>query len=284
MSMASHGEELAGTSDHHSTSSSKHQISSANTMATAAIQTLPVRPVSITADVQAIPSHMRSVPGSVNIPVAKFPPTSNKTDAAIDAQKVATAFVDAFNEGLKNKDFKAIAGLFVEDGFWRDHLALSWLFRTVHRPKAIQDYLQDCAGSRDGFRLKSISVDSSTPTRTPRAAPLDGAGNVTGVLVIVGLDTAIGTGQGVARLVEDGGQWKIFTLYTRLLELKGHEEVINGRRPKGVEHGGKPGRKNWAQRRAEAADFNDGTEPAVLVVGKLSYGNSGVIKANKSSL
>ncbi|CAM1501280.1 Fc.00g104420.m01.CDS01 [Cosmosporella sp. VM-42] len=256
-----------GSADHHKNSSSTQQTPSSNTMATADIQVLPVQSVPSTADVQVIPSHMRSVPGSVNVPVAKFPSSSTKPDGTIDAPKVAAAFVDAFNKGLQNKDFKSIAGCFVEDGFWRDHLALSWAFRTVQSPKDIQTYLYDCAGSRDGFRLKSISVDSTTSVRAPKALALNRAGTVKGVQVIFQLDTAIGTGQGVARLVEDGGHWKIFTLYTRLLQLKGHEESINERRPKGVEHGGKPGRKNWARRRTEAAEFNDGNEPAVLVIG-----------------
>jgi hypothetical protein len=103
--------------------------------------------------------------------------------------------------------------------------------------------------------------------RAPKFAPVDADGEVIGVQFFLTIDTVHGTGQGLVRLVEEAGNWKVFTLYTRLEELKGHEQNIFDRRPVGAEHGGKPGRSNWADKRAEAIDYADGSEPAVLVVG-----------------
>ncbi|KAM5342171.1 hypothetical protein ACJ41O_015202 [Fusarium nematophilum] len=213
-----------------------------------------------------VPSYMRTVPGSINIPVAKFPAAS-KIPASSDPQEAATAVVEAFNRLLQKNDYAGLARLFTDDGYWRDHLALSWVFRTVQGPSAILDYLSNCATSKDGFRLKKIAIDSTSDVRAPKVVPIDGSATVHGVQFFFTVDTAIGTGQGIGRLVEDNGQWKIFTLYTRLQELKGHEEGIYERRPRGVEHGGKPGRKNWADRRALASDFQDGDEPVVLIIG-----------------
>ncbi|KAI0487272.1 hypothetical protein F4859DRAFT_501795 [Xylaria cf. heliscus] len=209
---------------------------------------------------------MRCVPGSVNIKLAKFPlPT--KTTADLDPSKVASNLVESFNKALDKKDYSAVANLFVEDGYWRDHLALSWVFRTIHTRPHILDFLQNCTGSRDGFRLKSIDVDAKTAIRSPKVVAVDASGSVSGIQFFITVITVRGTGIGLVRLVEQGGQWKIFTLYTKLEELHQHEEAINQRRVKGAEHGGKPGRKNWAERRAAEADLNVGNGPAVLVIG-----------------
>ncbi|KAI0855600.1 hypothetical protein F4860DRAFT_507369 [Xylaria cubensis] len=209
---------------------------------------------------------MRCVPGSVNVKLAKFPsPAKNIED--LDPSKVATNLVENFNRALDKEDYSAIANLFVEDGHWRDHLTLSWIFRTIQTPPRILDFLHSCAKSRDGFRLKSVDVDAATAVRRPKIVPIDASGSVSGIQLFIRVTTVLGSGTGLLRLVEQGGQWKIFTLYTKLEELRDHEEVINNRRIKGAEHGGKPGRKNWAEKREAEANFNAGNEPAVLVVG-----------------
>ena len=209
---------------------------------------------------------MRPTPGSINIPVAKFPSTPQPKN--VDAQKVAGDFVESLNAALKSNNYKALSDLFVEDGYWRDHLALTWGFRTVQSPSKIHDFLKTSATSKDGFRLKSISLDTSTPVRTPSFQSLDGgAGKAFCVGLFFQLATSIGAGRGLARLVFDGQHWKAFSLYTRLEELKGHEEHTYERRPRGVEHGGKPGRKNWAQRRVEEAELKGNQEPTVIIIG-----------------
>lgn len=217
---------------------------------------------------QSVPSYMRTVPGSVNVPVATFKPTA-QPESTLDSAKVASDVVSTFNEALEKKDYAILSHLFTEDGYWRDHLAVTWTFRTVQTPPQILAFLQSSAGSKDGLRVKKIAVDASTAVRAPKVAPIDASGNVHGISFFITVDTVIGKGIGLIRLVEQAGEWKIFTLYTNLDEIRGHEEPVNQRRSKGVEHGGQPGRKNWAERRQAEADFNDGSEPAVLVIGKL---------------
>ncbi|KAI5459019.1 hypothetical protein BGZ63DRAFT_360680 [Mariannaea sp. PMI_226] len=209
---------------------------------------------------------MRTVPGSVNIPIAQFP-SAPKSAETIDPAKVAAQLVDTFNQTLHSGNYSAVSQLFVDSGFWRDHLALSWVFRTVQSPAKIRDFLESCSKSKDGFRLKSIRVDDSLLVRAPKVLPIDASGDVSGIQFFIKAETVIGNGIGLVRLAKQDGQWKIFTLYTRLEELKGHEEGVNERRPKGAQHGGQPGRKNWSDKRALAADFKDGSEPTVLVVG-----------------
>lgn len=214
----------------------------------------------------AVPSHMRAVPGSVNIPVARFPSTA-KPGNTIDPASIASEVVSTFNQALKNSEYGLLSHLFTEAGYWRDHLAVTWVFRTIQSPPHILSFLQTSAGSKDGLRLKKIAVDSSSAVRAPRIKTFDNAEDVSGIHFFIRIETALGRGNGLIRLVEQGGVWKIFTLYTSLEELHGFEEPVNARRPKGVEHGGKPGRKNWAERRELEADFVGESGPAVLVIG-----------------
>lgn len=228
-------------------------------MAAVQVQTAPL-----------VPSYMRSVPGSVNIPVAQFP-SGEKNPVPSDPASIAAQIIESLNQSLSTVDLTALSQLFVTDGYWRDHLALSWAFRTVQTPPKIADFLQGTAKSRDGFRLKKVAIDDSTAVRAPKTVPIDSAGNITGIQFFINVETVIGTGVGLVRLAEQGGEWKIHTLYTRLEEIRGHEQPMGGRRSKGVEHGGKPGRENWSDRRKAATNFTNGTEPAVLILGTLVF-------------
>ena len=214
----------------------------------------------------AIPSHMRPAPGSVNIHVAKFP-SATKSVSAADPAAVASSLVTSFNQALDKNDFTTLSHLFIDNGYWRDHLAVTWAFRTVQTPPVILDFLNSSSRSKDGFRLRNIAVDDEAAVKAPKLVPMDTAGQLSGVQFFITLKTVLGAGTGLVNLVEQGGQWKIFTLYTRLEELRGHEEAINGRRNPGVQHGGRPGRKNWAEKRQADADFTS-SEPTVVIVGK----------------
>ncbi|RFU73221.1 fad dependent oxidoreductase [Trichoderma arundinaceum] len=210
---------------------------------------------------------MRTVPGSINIPAAEFP-SSPRTQTPLDLNiyHVVDNVVAKVNHALEQKSYTTLASLFTQDGYWRDHLALSWDFRTIHGSSRILQYLESCSGSRDGFRLQRITSDSGT-TKEPKLVPIDAEGTVTGIQFFFTCKTVLGTGRGLARLVEEEDSWKFFTLYTRLEELNGFEEPIGCRRSKGVEHGGRPGRQNWAERRTASFNFESGDNPAVVIVG-----------------
>ncbi|OBT69688.1 hypothetical protein VE03_00836 [Pseudogymnoascus sp. 23342-1-I1] len=219
------------------------------------------------ADVQqSVPSQIRVVPGSFNIPVARFPEPSK--GATFDPEQVASTLVDAFNHALSQRDFHKVSNLFEDNGFWRDHLALSWQLRTVHGPEAIVKFLEKCSESKEGMRLRKISLDKSSSVRAPKVCALDGAGEVQGIQFFFEAETAHGSAVGVARLaMRNDNTWRIFTFYTGLKELKGHEELLGHRRPKGAEHGGHPDRKNWAEKRVDSAAYTDGHEPTVVIIG-----------------
>lgn len=226
--------------------------------------------------IDSMPPTMQYLPGSVNIPLTEFPPPSSVVD--VDAAHEVKSVVDRLNGSLDDTSLTSTAGLFAKGGYWRDHLMLSWNFRTVQGPSRIAEFLQACSRSRDGFRLRRMAVDDGSPSRRPATAPLDGQGRVLGIQAFLSVETVRGKGDGLIRLAHEDGGWKIFTMYTSLRELRGHEEGTFHRRPLGVSHGGQPGRRNWADERSLAREYKDGTEPKVLILGAGQAGLTAAVR------
>jgi cation diffusion facilitator CzcD-associated flavoprotein CzcO len=206
----------------------------------------------------SIPSSERPELGSVNIPLGEYPPTS--TNKSVDASAVANDIVNKLNEALSKQDSSSVANLFLKDlSYWRDHLALTWDLRTSKGSANIKEYLDSSK-----VALTKIEVDRSSEFRSPKFGPIDAWGDVEGISFFFKFETDIGRGEGTVNLAEDEGEWKVFTIYTLLTELKGHEEPVKHRRSRGVKHGGDPDRKNWKERReAEQVEI----DPKVLIIG-----------------
>jgi hypothetical protein len=212
----------------------------------------------------SVPSHERVEPGSVNIPLGEFPATS--TSDSVDSNKIAQEIMNSFNDGLSKKDYASIAGLFLEEkSYWRDHLALSWELRTIKGRNQIISYLNSSK-----VRLTKVEIDSMSSFRQPHFGPIDAWGDVKGIQFFIRFESETGRGEGIVSLAEEDNVWKIFTFSTVLKELKGHEEAVGKRRTKGVEHGGHPERKNWAEKRDAEVDFTD-ADPKVLIIGAYSF-------------
>jgi len=143
-----------------------------------------------------------------------------------------------------------LAGLFHADCHWRDVLALTWRIQTVSGIDAIQRELRSV--ETHGFRID--------PQRTaPRHATRAGEKCVE---AFFRFETKDGIGAGVLRLKGD----KAWTLLTALDELKGHEEGVGARRPKGWTYSRDFGGPNWLDLRNEKQEFRS-AEPTVLIVG-----------------
>ncbi|KAF2249574.1 FAD/NAD(P)-binding domain-containing protein [Trematosphaeria pertusa] len=206
------------------------------------------------------PSSQRCEPGSVNIPLGSYPETSKSE--SVDAAKVAQDVISSLTDALSKKDYTSLAKLFLDDkSYWRDHLALTWELRTLKGGENISKYLEASTTP-----LTKVEVDSSSAFRAPKFGPIDAWGDVNGISSFITFETDVGRGQGVMTLAEEGGKWKIFTLYTALTELKGYEEPVRHKRAKGVQHGGDPNRKNWKEKRDAQTEFKD-SDPQVLIIG-----------------
>ena len=216
-----------------------------------------------------IPSHNRVEPGSNQLKLASYPTEVAPVSQSIEPNKVATEWAEKFNKTLSG-NYDGIKDLFLSGSCWRDQLGLSWNYHTFNGPEKMISFLKEAP---KGSRVKSIAIDSSTSKRQPIVAPVDYNGKVNGVASFLIVDTDVGRGRGLVRLLQDaqdGGKWKAFTLLTAMHELKGHEETTFGNRPNGVDHGGQPGRKNWKERRTAQENFEGDLEPTVLIIGRLS--------------
>lgn len=154
-----------------------------------------------------------------------------------------------FDAALQRRDIAAATALFGADSHWRDLVAFTWNICTQEGPAAIADMLSarlaDTAPS--GFALEGEATEA------------DGV-----VDAWFSFDTRVARGRGHLRLRE-GLAW---TLLTTMVELKGFEEMKGDRRVKGAEHGVHPGRKTWAERRAdEEARLGFEEQPYVLIIG-----------------
>ncbi|KAL5040804.1 hypothetical protein BDW71DRAFT_193057 [Aspergillus fruticulosus] len=214
-------------------------------------------------------SAVKIEPGSINTPVGTFPPTCKTPKETINAHALATSTLSKLNAALSTSNVPAITALFLKQGsFWRDHVCLSWDFRTAKGREEIASLLRQA--EKEKLEQVRLEVDVSTPFRSPQVSAIDAFGDVIGVQFFITVSTAIGSGRGLVRLAEDNeGEWYIYTLYTVLQELTGHEERISSHRPFGAVHGevsDRP-RLNWQDRRDAEANLSENKQPAVLIVG-----------------
>lgn len=213
----------------------------------------------------AVPSRERVETGSFNIPKGTLPPTSTTTPTPDQVDKIASDLIQKLNDSIKSSNWSSLKSLFLENSYWRDHLVLSWDFRTLSGPSKIAEYISSAGDLASSL---SIDIDRSSPLRAPHAGPIDAIGEVHGIEFYVKIGSSVGSAEGIVRLAQDGSDWKLFTVFTSLVGIKGKEELIGLNRPAGVEHGAQSGRKNWLDRRDAARNY-DRTEPDVLIVGML---------------
>lgn len=197
-------------------------------------------------------------PGSVNTLIAPWPSAASRTQD--DPEVVATKVVESLNHSLDNDGGGSVANIFCKDGYWRDHLALTWDLRTIKGGTRIAEFL------RSGHNLKKIEIDLSSPDRVPKLTACNPQETVTTIQFFIVATTRYGSGRGIVSLAEEDGEWKIWTCFTSLEELKGFEEPIGANRAKGVQHGAIASRKNWLDRRRDEVEF-EGKSPDVLVIG-----------------
>jgi putative flavoprotein involved in K+ transport len=175
--------------------------------------------------------------------------TQSVDQQASAAASETDAWLTAFQNALTARDADAASALFGDDSYWRDIVAFTWNITTAEGTAGVARLLRATLDEVDpaGFRV------------TEEPAEEDGV-----ITAWIAFETRHGRGSGLLRLA--GG--KAFTLLTTLDELKGHEEPVNGRRPRGVRHGAFRDRVTWAEsREREAAELGYTVQPEVLIIG-----------------
>ncbi|EGO55227.1 hypothetical protein NEUTE1DRAFT_85372 [Neurospora tetrasperma FGSC 2508] len=208
-------------------------------------------------------SSQRIEPGSVNLKPAPWPAHFKTEPTSDQVAKIAANVVDTVNN-----HFDKVPDLFLDSqaGFWRDHLALTWDLRTLKGKDKIRNFLQ--AEAQVKKVPLQIQIDESQAFRKPQVGGFAPVNGLKGIQFFITFTSQNGKGRGVVRLVQEHKteEWKIWTFFLTLDEYRGHPEPKGPNRPKGVEHGGQPGRMNWAQKRQEEINFTK-NEPDVLILG-----------------
>ena len=176
-----------------------------------------------------------------------------RTDETLS--RAVTRWLAQFEQALRAPDAASLEALFRTDAHWRDLLAFGWQVRTVSGAGKILAALQ-----RHGAGAGAAGFDID-PRRTPPRRVTRAGTEI--IEAFFHFETAIGRGQGVLRLLEDGKAW---TLFTALDEIKGREERVGSRRPHGEAYSRDFRGPNWLDRRRQEAAYAD-RDPQVLVVG-----------------
>lgn len=191
-----------------------------------------------------------------------------------DLRGAVTRWLEAFEAALARRDAGSIEALFIEDSHWRDILAFTWHITPTMGRQAIAKRL---AGRQAETRARNFALAGDrTPPRKVRRLGVDV------IEALFELETAVGRGNGVVRLVADPdtGALKAWVLLTTLEELKGFEEKIGNRRPTGAAYSRNFGGDNWADVRDKAQAYED-RDPTVLVVGGAQAGLSIAARLNQ---
>ncbi|KAI4273562.1 MAG: hypothetical protein LQ337_004544 [Flavoplaca oasis] len=213
-----------------------------------------------------IPPSNHGIPGSRMLQHVDLPEITSMQPEPTDPQAVASAWLEGFNHLITGHD-QNIKAFFLDASYWRDLLCTTWNFHTYYGSSKIMSVLK---GSDQKCRVQLLELDLSSDIKKPTLCPIDFHGSLQGVQAFLKVETKLGRGRGLVKLVQDardGGKWKAFILFTTLEQLEGHEESINARRPTGVEHGSHPGRLNWQERRLVEANCEGSYEPTVLIIG-----------------
>ncbi len=182
----------------------------------------------------------------------------DKTD---DVALAAENWLAQFESALAEPDAGQLKALFHPDSYWRDVLALSWTIQTLNGTDAILKELPAHArrAAPNGF---AIDPDRAPPRWVTRAG-------IHAIEAIFKFETAEGRGSGMIRLTpdaDDDDRLKAWTLLTALDELKGFEEPLGRRRPRGQSYSRDFRGPNWLDQRKASLDYAD-RDPDVLVVG-----------------
>src|SRR5882672_10528432 len=176
-----------------------------------------------------------------------------RTDESLS--RAVTRWLAEFEKALAAGD-ASLEELFLPDSHWRDLLAFTWRVQTVSGAAKIVAALKQF---RAGERAAGFEIDRG---RTPPRGVTRAGTEV--IEAIFRFETACGRGIGIVRLIPESA--RAWTLLTALDELKGFEESVGSRRPRGEAYSRDFRGPNWLDKRKTAAAHED-RDPAVLIVG-----------------
>ncbi|KAF8835468.1 FAD/NAD(P)-binding domain-containing protein [Paxillus ammoniavirescens] len=163
----------------------------------------------------------------------------------ISAADVATVWFQEFSSTVASSHIAGILDLSLDDGFWKDILALTWDLRTVEGRDTIKNLLDN----------RLIPTGFTRP-RDPALFP-----DLVLLRLCFEFGTKVGKGTAVCYLAPvPGSKWKAYSLFTCLDSLNNFPEQIGSLRKRTVEHG------TWEEGRRQEVELVNGN-PTVIVIG-----------------
>jgi len=147
-----------------------------------------------------------------------MPPTAG-SGANSSLGSIVSLWIFNFNSARRARDpGKALAELLSPDPWWRDHLALTWDLRTFHGLHSIIDFLGGTL-ARAGCGPFNLAPDSV------QTVQMGGQISFIYASFTFGTKRTMCSG-GLKLLCGTDGQWRAWNIYTRIEELKGHEQNL----------------------------------------------------------
>ncbi|MDB4852304.1 NAD(P)/FAD-dependent oxidoreductase [Alphaproteobacteria bacterium] len=182
---------------------------------------------------------------------------------------LASEWISSFNHSLTAapQSPDGAKHLFLTDSYWRDALGVTWQLNTMVGGDAIVAALRDNA-ARVGLSDVTLDDTASPPQWVNRAG-------TDAIEAFFRFETKAAIGRGIMRLCpttqpaeagDSGWQWRAWTLFTAIDQLKGHEEKLGRNRPTGSSYSRDFRGPNWLDKRLAAQTYED-RDPAVLVIG-----------------
>jgi len=187
----------------------------------------------------------------------------------ISADAIFGDWLKIFGRAITAQDYDCLEGMFSQECYLRDLLALTWDFRFFEGRSDIRAALQATLPGL-GLRNFRVAADRSGPLFVRRS----GKKLVEGYFQF---DSAFGVCDGFVRLQVGEGQAAagIWHLVTVLNHIHDHGEKIGRDRPTGDRYSRITSSMSWREERIEQQAFAD-RDPEVLIIGA---GQSGLMLA-----
>ncbi|KAG2073996.1 FAD/NAD(P)-binding domain-containing protein [Suillus decipiens] len=170
----------------------------------------------------------------------------------VSSSEVATEWLNAFSAAISQNDTAAVVDLFLDDGFWKDVIALTWDLRTFEGRKDIKRLL-DARLAATGLHELCLSQESLKEPVLQKVYD-----DLVWLRFCFGFSTKHGKGTAVVYLVPlPDSKWKAYSLLTCLDSLTDFPQKVGPLRN---------GRSGSEEKRREETEFSN-NDPTVLVIG-----------------
>ncbi|KAF4628567.1 hypothetical protein G7Y89_g9582 [Cudoniella acicularis] len=205
---------------------------------------------------------------SFGIPAAEYPKVSTAAlpESPAETREIGINIISRLNASFEKGNYQALSSLMASTSYWGDHIGLSNTeLISLNGPKEVTSYIE---GSGEPCNIKKFGLEIGKDSSIANIHPVESVKCVQASITFKIITKGIG--KGVMRLIQDvenSDEWRVYTMFTTLYELKNSPFMTGLTRPfhavpeTEVEGEG----KNWKEFRDEEREFIH-EQPAVLIL------------------